>query len=115
MCMSGLPQGIEDRGECTDSDNNSEQNGCGAKRLAASDIEAWSVKQDGEIVGQALLREWVALGLSRRGPGWRSSGEVGHTDSVDALLKAGVSRSRIGNESVTTSRIHSQRRRHAIR
>ena len=86
MCMSGVTQGIEDRGERTDGDNDSEQNGSGAERLAASDIEGGSVKY-GEIGGQALPYEWVALGLSRRGPGWRRSGEVGHTDSVDALLK----------------------------
>jgi hypothetical protein len=89
VCMSSMTQGIEDRGERTDGDNNSEQDGCGAQRLAASDIEAGSYEY-GEIGGQALLHEGVALGLSRRGPGWRRSGEVGHTDSVDALLKGGV-------------------------
>ncbi len=88
-CMSGMTQGIEDRGERTNGDNNSEQDGCGAERLAASDIEAGS-GEHGEIGGQALLHQWVALGIGRRGPGWRRSGEVGHTDSVDALLKTRV-------------------------
>jgi hypothetical protein len=90
MCMSGVTQGIEDRAERTDGDNDSEQDGCGAERLAASDIEAGSGEY-GEIGGQVPPHEWVALGLSRCGPGWRRSGEVGHTDSVDALLKCGVS------------------------
>ena len=90
MGMSGVTQGIEDRGERTDGDNDSEQDGRGAERLAASDIEAGSGEY-GEIGGQALLHEWVTLGLSRRGPGWRRSGEVGHTDSVNALLKGGAS------------------------
>ena len=90
MCTSGVTQGIEDRGERTEGDNDSEQDGCGTERLAASDIEAGSGEY-GEIGGQALLHEWGALGLSRRGPGWRRSGEVGHTDSVDAQLKGGVS------------------------
>jgi hypothetical protein len=89
--MSGVTQGIEDRGERTDGDNDSEQDGCGAERLAASDIEAGSGGY-GEIGGQAPLYERVALGLSRRGPGWGRSGEVGHTDSVDALLTGGVRR-----------------------
>ena len=91
MYMPGVTQGIKDRGERTDGDNDSEQDGCGAERLAASDIEAGSGEY-GEIGGQALLYEWVALGLCRRGPGWRRSGEVGHTNSVDALLEDGVRR-----------------------
>ena len=86
MWMPGVTQGIEDRRERTDGDNDSEQNGRGAERLAASDIEAGSGEYV-EIGGQALLHEWVTLGLCRRGPGWRRSGEVGHTDSVNALLK----------------------------
>jgi len=56
------------------------------ERLAARDIEAGSPEY-GEIGAQALLHEWVALGLSRRGPGLRRSGEVGHTDSVRRAAK----------------------------
>ena len=40
MCMSGVTKGIEDRGERTDGGHDSEQDGSGAERLAASDIEA---------------------------------------------------------------------------
>jgi hypothetical protein len=54
-------------------DDDSEQDGSGAKRLAAGDIEAGS-------------GEWAAvLRLSRGEPDWRRSGGIGHTDSVDAL------------------------------
>jgi hypothetical protein len=76
---SGVTQGIEDQGERTDGGNDSKQDGFGAEWLAASDIEAGS-------------GEWVVvLRLSRGEPGWRGSGWVCHTDSVDALSKGGVS------------------------
>ena len=91
MCMTAVTQGIEDRGERADRHNDSEQDGAGAERLAASDIEAGSDER-GEIGGQGPLRGWAALELSRGEPGWRRSGEVGHTDSVDALLTGGVRR-----------------------
>ena len=42
MCVPGVTQGIEDGEERTDGDNDSEQDGCGAERLAASDIEGGS-------------------------------------------------------------------------
>ena len=90
MCMSAVTQGIEDRGERTGGDHDSEQDRRGAERLAASDIEAGS-RAYGEIGGRALVYERVALGFTRRRPGWRRSGEVGHIDSVDALLKVGAS------------------------
>jgi hypothetical protein len=68
-----VTHGIEDQGERTDGDNDSEQDGTGAERLAAGDIEGGS-------------GEWVVvLRLSRGEPDWRRSGGVGHTDSVDAL------------------------------
>ena len=88
--MPGVTQGIEDRRERTDGDNDSEQDGSWAERLAASDIEA-GTGEYGENSGRPLLHEWVTLGLCRRGPGWRRSGEVGHADSVNALLKSGAS------------------------
>jgi hypothetical protein len=70
---SSVTHGIEDQGERTDGDNDSEQDGTGAERLAAGDIEGGS-------------GEWVVvLRLSRGEPDWRRSGGVGHTDSVDAL------------------------------
>jgi hypothetical protein len=70
---SSVTHGIEDQGERTDGDNDSEQDDSGAERLAAGDIEAGS-------------GEWVVvLRLSRGEPDWRRSGGVGHTDSVDAL------------------------------
>jgi hypothetical protein len=72
---SGVTEGIENQGERTDGGNDSEQDGCRAERLAASDIEAGS-------------GAWVVvLRLSRGEPGWRRSGGLGHTDSVDALPK----------------------------
>jgi hypothetical protein len=76
---SGVTQRIEDQGERTDGENDSEQDGSGAEWLAASDIEGGS-------------GEWLMVRrLSRSEPGWRRSGGVGHTDSVDALPKSGVS------------------------
>ncbi len=82
-CMAGMTQGIKDRGERTEGDNNREQDGRRAERLPASDIEAGST-EFGKIAGRALLPDRAPLGLSRRGPGWGRSGEVAHTDSVDA-------------------------------
>ena len=63
MCMSVVAQGIEDRGERTDGGHGSEQDGSGAERLVAGDIEAGS----GES-GEAL-HEWVVLGCSGGAPG----------------------------------------------
>jgi hypothetical protein len=37
-----------------------------------------------------VLRARVIVGLLRGEPGWRRSGGVGHTDSVDALPKSGA-------------------------
>jgi hypothetical protein len=72
---SGVTQRIKDQGERTDRENDREQDGSGAERLEVSDVEAWS-------------GEWVVfLRLSWGEPGWRRSGGVGHTDSVDALPK----------------------------
>lgn len=86
MCMSGVAHGIEHRGERTDGDHDRKQDGCGAERLAASDIEAGS-GECGEIGGHALLHEWAALWLCRGGPGWGRFDEVSHSYSVDALPK----------------------------
>jgi hypothetical protein len=77
MCSAAVTQGVEDRGQCTGGDNDCKQDGCGAERLAARDIEAGCT-------------EYGEIGLSRRRPGWRRSGEVAHTDSVDALPMGGV-------------------------
>jgi hypothetical protein len=84
MCITGMTHGIEDRGEPTDGGNDSEQDGSGAERLPASDIEAGS-SECGDAGGQRLPREWVVLGFSRREPSRGRSGGVGHTDSVDGL------------------------------
>ena len=83
MGMSGVTQGREDREERTDGGKSSEQDGSGTERLAARDIEAGS----GQIGGKWLARGWMALWLSQGRPGWRRSGGVGHTDSVDAVPK----------------------------
>ena len=91
MRIPGVTQGIEDRGERTDGDNDSEQDGCGAERLAASDIEGGS-GECGDAGGRRLPREWVWVGFSRRETSRGRSGGVGHTDSLDALPKCGVSR-----------------------
>jgi hypothetical protein len=65
---SGVTQGIEDQGERTDGGNDSEQDGSGAERLAASEIEAGSA-ECGEEGGQGLLHKWVVHRLSRGEPG----------------------------------------------
>ena len=91
MCIPGVTQGIEDRGERSDGDNDSQQDGCGAERLAASDIEGGS-GACGDAAGRRLPREWVLLGFSRREPSRGRSGGVGHTDSLDGLPTCGVNR-----------------------
>ena len=58
MCMFGVTQGIEDRGECGDGGYGSEQDRSRAERLAAGDIEAGS----GDSRGEGLLHRWVLLG-----------------------------------------------------
>jgi hypothetical protein len=75
MCMFGVTQSIEDRGERSDDGYGSEQDGSGAKRLAASDIEARSGER-GDAGGEGLLHGWVVLEYSG-GPGRRRSGGVG--------------------------------------
>jgi hypothetical protein len=69
--MSGVTQSIQDQGERTNGDHDREQDGSGAKRLAASEIEGGS-GECGEV-----------LGLSRVEPGWRSG--ISHIDSVDGI------------------------------
>ncbi len=91
MRRSGVTQGIEDRGERTDGDNDGEQDGCGAERLAASDIEGGS-SECGDADGRQLARVWVWVGFSRREPSRRRSGGVGHSDSLDALPTCGLRR-----------------------
>ena len=72
MRIAGVTQGIEDRGERTDGDNDSEQDGCGAERLAASDIEGGS-GECGDAGGRQLPCEWV---WARVFPARAESGEV---------------------------------------
>jgi hypothetical protein len=91
MCIPGVTQAIEDRGERSDGDNDSQQDGCGAERLAASDIEG-GTGACGDAGGRRLPREWVWVGFSRREPSQGRSGGVGHTDSLDALPTCGVNR-----------------------
>src|ERR1700734_4183710 len=85
---SRVTQGIEDQGERPDGGNDREQDGSGAERLAASDVEAGS-GEHGKADGPGLLHNWVVHRLPRGEPGWRRSGRVGHTDSVDAGHPAG--------------------------
>jgi hypothetical protein len=54
MCMFGVTQGVEDRGECGDGGYGSEQDGSGAERLAAGDIETGS-GESGDAGGEGLL------------------------------------------------------------
>jgi hypothetical protein len=51
-----MTRDIEDRAESTDGHNDSEQEGSGVERLAASDIEA-GTGEYGENSGQPLLRD----------------------------------------------------------
>ena len=83
MCVPGVTHSIEDRGERADGDNDSEQDGAGAERLAASDVEGGS-SECGDAARQGLPHEWVVLRFTRRKPGRGSFSEVDHTDSVDA-------------------------------
>ncbi len=76
MCMSGVTQGIEDRGERTDGGHGSEQDGSGAERLAAGDIEARS-SESGDAGGERLLHGSGGPRVFRGGPGRRRSGGVG--------------------------------------
>ena len=88
--MSGVTQGIKDRGKRTDDGNDSEQDGYRTERLAASYIEVGSGEW-GDARLQGLPDEWAVLGFSRGEPGRRRSGRVDHTDSVDALVDGCVS------------------------
>jgi hypothetical protein len=90
ICTSAVTQSIENRGERTDGDNDSEQDGCGAERLAASDIEVGS-GECGAAGLQGPLHEWVVLGFSRGEPSRGRCGRVDHIDSVDALPNGCVS------------------------
>jgi hypothetical protein len=62
--MFGVTQGIEDRGERSDGGYGSEQDGSGAERLAASDIEAGS-GESGNAAGEGLLHG-SSLGVPER-------------------------------------------------
>jgi hypothetical protein len=83
MYMSGVTQGIQDQGKSSDGGNDGKQDGSGGERLAGGDVEGGA----GE---RGVLRARVIVGLLRGEPGWRRSGGVGHTDSVDALPKSGA-------------------------
>ena len=82
MGIPGVTQGIEDGEERTDGGHDREQDGCGAERLAASDIEGGS-GECGDASGR-LMSEGMFLGFSRREPSRGRSGGVGHIDSLDA-------------------------------
>jgi hypothetical protein len=74
MCMFVVTQGIEDRGGRSDGGHGSEQDGSGAERLAAGDIEAGS-GESGTPVGRGCCMG--VLGCSGGEPGRRRSGWVG--------------------------------------
>lgn len=76
MCMSGVTQGIENRGERTDGGHRSEQDGSRAERLAAGEIEAGCGESAG-AGGEGLLHGWMVLGVSGGEPGQRRSSGVG--------------------------------------
>jgi hypothetical protein len=65
MCMFGVTQGIEDRGERSDGGYGSEQDRPRAERLAAGDIEGGS-GQSGDAGVEGLLHGW-SLGVPRVG------------------------------------------------
>jgi hypothetical protein len=83
ISVFAVTQGIKDRGKRADDGNDSEQDGSGAERLAASYIEVGSGEWgDARLPG--LPDKWVVLGFSRGEPSRRRSGRVDHTNSVDA-------------------------------
>jgi hypothetical protein len=65
--MLGVTQSIENRGEHSDGGYGSEQDGSGAERLAAGDIEAGS-GEGGDAGGEGLLHGW-SLVRGRAGSG----------------------------------------------
>jgi hypothetical protein len=65
MCIAGVTQGMEDGEERGDGDNDREQDGCWAERLAASDIEGRR-GECGDAGGRRVLRAWEFVGFSRR-------------------------------------------------
>jgi hypothetical protein len=86
MCMSGVTHGIENRGECSGGSYDSEQDGSGANRLTARDIEARSSER-GDAGGEGLLHGWVVLECSGAvGIGGGPAG-LAATGSVDGLSK----------------------------
>jgi hypothetical protein len=89
MCMLGVTQGIENRKEGNDGGYGSEQDGSGAERLAAGDIEAGS-GESGDAGGEGLRHGWSlgVPGASRVGGG--PAGLVS-TGIVNGLPKGGVS------------------------
>jgi hypothetical protein len=89
MCMFGVTQGMEDRGEHSDGGDGSEQDGSGAERLAADDIEAGG-GESGDAGGEGWLHGWSlgVPGASRVGGGPTG---LAATLIVDGLPKGGVS------------------------
>jgi hypothetical protein len=68
--MFGVAQSIEDRGERSDGGYGSEQDGSGAKRLTAGDIETRRGER-GDAGWEGLLHGWVVLDCSGGGSGRR--------------------------------------------
>jgi hypothetical protein len=60
MRMSGVTQGVENQGECTDGSHGGEQDGSWGERLAAGDIEAGS-GESGVAGLEGLLHRWMIL------------------------------------------------------
>lgn len=88
--MSRMTQGVKHRGERTDRDYGTQQDGSGAKRLPASDIKARSGENSGSD-GEGLLHGCGILGIpgtGRVGGGWAALAAI---TSVDGLPKEGVS------------------------
>src|SRR5215469_5938517 len=83
-----MTQGIENRRKRTNGGNDSEQDGSGAERLAAGDIEPGTCGC-GDLDGQGLLHEWMVLGVPGKSGGGGPA--VGATASVDGRPKGGVS------------------------
>jgi len=85
MCMFGVTQGIEDRGERSDGGYGSEQDGSGAERLAAGDIEAGS-GESGDAGGEGLLHGW-SLGVPGASRGGGGPAGLAATGSVNGAAK----------------------------
>jgi hypothetical protein len=89
--MFGVTKSIEDRGERSDGGYGSEQDGSGAERLAAGDIEARSGESGDDAGGEGLLHGWWSLGVPGASRGGQGSTGLAAIGIVNGLPKGRVS------------------------